>query len=136
MPAQFNNPTPCNMQIPSTVSAAWVRPGIARIRIEKEAHTFITAEEIIDNTCKYFGLNREELFRKSSKAAVVYPRQLMVYLMCTNTDLTLTEIAIATGLKDHSTVSYSRDKIAGLIELRHETKLRADLLGILNVNKT
>ncbi len=53
---------------------------------------------------------------RSRTNEVALPRQVAMYLCCSMTELSTTDIGQAFGGRDHTTVIHARDKIAGLLE--------------------
>ena len=77
----------------------------------------VTAETIIRATCTHFSIRKEELLGKNKRAELVRARQICTYLMCEMLALPLVTIGKEMGGKDHATVIYSRDKVAGLMKV-------------------
>lgn len=69
---------------------------------------------------------------KSQKATPVYLRQISAYLMRKYTRLTLREIGIIQGYRDHSSVIHSRDKVeawmGGAPGYGYEKKLTEEII--------
>jgi chromosomal replication initiator protein len=74
-------------------------PGSAQIR------------EIQLHVARTFGLQVEELNKKSTTRAVAIPRQIAMYLAKQMTDVSLMEIGLCFGGKHHTTVMHSIAKI-------------------------
>lgn len=72
----------------------------------------ITPSYIIDIVAEHFSIKREDIISKKKSSDIAYPRQIAMYLCCSLTDYSLSEIGKALGGKDHSTILYGRDKIA------------------------
>lgn len=71
----------------------------------------ITIELITETVAKEFNLKVSDLKAKKRTAAIVYPRQIAMYLARELTDFSLPEIGRFFGGKDHTTVIYGLDKI-------------------------
>lgn len=65
-------------------------------------------------TCVYesAGLSAEQLYKRSKKPTIVYPRQLCMYLLCKLTNLHEEDIAQLTGFWHRTAVIKSRNVIA------------------------
>lgn len=74
----------------------------------------LTIDQIVDATCEYFQVDKQELKGKKKKKEVVVPRQICVYLITEmlSTVTPLTSIGLYFGGRDHSTIIYARDKIS------------------------
>ena len=75
----------------------------------------ITAEDVIDATCKCFNVKREDLLGKRKTREIVEPRQICIYVMTEILDLPLATIGNIFGGRDHTTIMYARDKVANSI---------------------
>jgi chromosomal replication initiator protein len=71
----------------------------------------ITADQIMEATCTYFGTTIEDLVGQSRSRVLVNARQVAMYLCRELTDLSLPRIGQAFGGRDHTTVMHSDRKI-------------------------
>lgn len=81
-----------------------------------------TTNRVICNAvCTYFGMDPLEIFQKTRKGTVVFPRQLFHYLAAKWTANTLAKIgnygneAYRSGYYDHATVLHSKKLISNLL---------------------
>ena len=72
----------------------------------------IGADDIIDCTCRYFGLSREDIVGKKRDKKIVEPRQICIYLISEMLPLPLTSIGSLMGGRDHTTIMHAKNKIA------------------------
>src|SRR5437660_5438280 len=86
----------------------------------------ITIDAIQKAVAEQFGLRANEIKAKSNSRAIVFPRQIAMYLAKHMTEASLPEIGRQFGGKHHTTVMHSIDKIE---EQRQEDK---DLNRLLN----
>jgi chromosomal replication initiator protein len=86
----------------------------------------VTIESIQKATAEQFGLRLVEIKAKNNSRAIVYPRQIAMYLAKHLTEASLPEIGRQFGGKHHTTVLHSVDKIT---EARKTDK---DLNRLLN----
>lgn len=75
----------------------------------------ITADEIIDCTCRYFNAPKAEVVGKKKNKEVVVPRQIAIYLINDMITMPLTAIGELFGGREHTTVMHARDKISALV---------------------
>ena len=86
----------------------------------------VTIESIQKAVAEQFGLRLVEIKAKNNSRAIVYPRQIAMYLAKHLTEASLPEIGRQFGGKHHTTVLHSVDKIDGV------RKTDKDLNRLLN----
>lgn len=67
----------------------------------------ITIDSILDKTCAYYEIERDEVLSSSRKAAIVTGRQVAMYLTQKFTHMSTTRIGLAIGKRNHATVMHS-----------------------------
>lgn len=74
----------------------------------------ITIEHIVQATCEYFRVKKEDLIGKKKNKEIVVPRQICVYLICDilGQSMPLVSIGEYFGGRDHTTIIHARDKIS------------------------
>ena len=75
----------------------------------------VSIRRIQETVSDRFGLSVTELCSAKRAQAVVYPRQVAMYLSRELTDMSLPKIGKEFGNRDHTTVIHATSKIAGLI---------------------
>lgn len=75
----------------------------------------ITAEEIIECTCRYFNVAKTDVLSKKKTKEIVEPRQIAIYLINELMTLPLASIGEIFGGREHTTVMHARDKISAQI---------------------
>ena len=81
----------------------------------------ITPAYIADIVAEHFNIRTEDIFGRSRKRSIVYPRQLVMFLSREMTDLSEEAIGEMIGGRDHSTVAHSVDKIQDDMKISEET---------------
>ena len=76
----------------------------------------LTIDRVVDCVCKYYSIRKDDLLGKKKNREIAEPRQICMYVICELLNLPLMTISAHFGKKDHTTVIYARDKIAGMIE--------------------
>lgn len=93
----------------------------------------MSADTVIDATCKYFNILRSDLVGKKKTKDIVEPRQIAIYLILEFLSLPLASIGQIFGGRDHTTVIHARDKISE--RLKVEKKLVVQVNDIRNMVK-
>ncbi|MBE5731637.1 MAG: chromosomal replication initiator protein DnaA [Clostridiales bacterium] len=75
----------------------------------------VGAEDVIDCTCKYFDVKKEDLLGKKRDKKIVEPRQICIYVISEMLPLPLTTIGEIMGGRDHTTVLHAKNKVASLL---------------------
>ena len=88
----------------------------------------LTPQTIIGCVTKYFGLSSDDMTGKSRDKAIVVPRQIAMYLVREETNVSLEQIGQLLGGRDHTTVMHGWDKISGAVQEDHQ--LRNDVLAV------
>ncbi len=91
----------------------------------------MSADTIIDATCKYFNISRDDITSKKKTKEIVEPRQIAIFLILEFLSLPLASIGQIFGGRDHTTVIHARDKIAD--KSKSDKKLMVQLNDIRNM---
>jgi chromosomal replication initiator protein len=94
----------------------------------------LNADKIIEETCKYFSVSKDDLTGKRKTKEIVEPRQICIYLMTELLTLPLETIGNILGNRDHTTIIHSRDKIADAVKTNNRIKVAVNDLTLM-VNK-
>ena len=92
----------------------------------REGEKKITIDLIQQRVAKYFDVRLSDMQNKRRTRAIVYPRQIAMYLSRDLTDSSLLEIGEQFGGRDHSTVLHAYEKI------ERDMGLKSDVRGIVN----
>lgn len=87
----------------------------------------ITAGDVIQTVCEHFGLEEKELLGRGRARNIAFPRQVGMYLMRKDADVSLEEIGRALN-RDHTTVLHGCRKIEQ--EMETNSTLRGDVMTI------
>lgn len=98
---------------------------------DEQTEEGVKPENVITAVTNYFHLAKNDIVGKSKKKEIVIPRQICCYLMCELMNLPLISIGKALGDRDHTTILYSRDKVAELC--RVNDKIAKDVDDIKNI---
>ena len=87
------------------------------------SNDIITIDHIVNATCEYFHVKKEDLIGKKKNKEIVVPRQICIYLICDILEqgMPLASIGEYFGGRDHTTVMHARDKISEEIKTNDVT---------------
>jgi len=80
----------------------------------------IAVETIQREVCRYFSIGHSDLVGSKRSQAIVYPRQIAMYLARELTDMSLPKIGEEFGGRDHTTVMHANAKIQKLMKDQRE----------------
>ncbi len=88
----------------------------------------VTVPQVLEAVASHYRISLESLTGSSRSRAVAFPRQMAMYLARTETDASFPQIGGYLGNRDHTTVLYGYEKIAGIVET--DANVRRDVLKI------
>jgi chromosomal replication initiator protein len=88
----------------------------------------VTPERIALAVSEYYGVDMEALRGQKRERAIVMPRQVAMYLMRAETEVSLLRIGAELGGRDHSTVLHACEKIDR--EMQENEDLRRELAAV------
>jgi chromosomal replication initiator protein len=93
-----------------------------------QRRTTTSASEVIDAVSKHYQVEEKDLMGRKRTRDVVLPRQIAMYLLREETDISLEEIGRAIGGRDHTTVMHGIKKIEAALE--SDIQMRASIMSI------
>ncbi len=84
--------------------------------------------QVLSVVANAFGISPEKILGRERSREVALPRQITMYLLREEANISLPQIGEAIGGRDHTTVMYACDKVADLIE--RDDRLRRQLIQI------
>jgi chromosomal replication initiator protein len=90
--------------------------------------SIIDAKQVVTAVASMFGISAEKLLGRDRSREVAWPRQIAMYLLREEGNVSLPQIGEAMGGRDHTTVMYACDKVADLIE--RDDRLRRQIIQI------
>jgi chromosomal replication initiator protein len=91
----------------------------------------VSVEDVFQHICEYFQTSKDELVKKGRKKEIVYPRQVMMYLLRTELQYSFSAIGDIFNGRDHTTVLHAVEKIER--EKNSQEKVRSDILKLKEV---
>jgi chromosomal replication initiator protein len=88
----------------------------------------IEPDQIVSAVAAAFGLTTERLIGRDRTREVALPRQIAMYLLREEINISLPQIGAQLGGRDHTTVMYACDKVNDLIE--RDDRMRRQILQI------
>lgn len=96
--------------------------------IISEIRQTVTPDLIIKESCRYFRVSREDLLGPRRSREIVYPRQITMFIIRSETNLSFPIIGREMGGKDHTTTMHNCKKIAK--EINSNPQLKEDISSI------
>ena len=93
--------------------------------ILSDSSNSITLDHIIKIVAEYFFVSVSDILSSKRSKDIVYPRQVVMYLCRTLTDVSYGVIGKSLGKRDHTTVLHGYEKIQNLIET--DPKVKKDI---------
>ncbi len=87
-------------------------------------------QRVIDLVAHYFNLSAEKLLGRDRSRAVALPRQIAMYLLREEANISLPQIGEALGGRDHTTVIYAINKISKEIKGDSGSKVGRDIMKL------
>ena len=85
-------------------------------------------KDVIKTIAEFYGITEEEIYEKTRKKAVVKPRQIIMYILREDFDVSYPTIGEKLGGKDHTTVMHSYEKVKE--EIKNNSALVRELSQI------
>ncbi len=85
-------------------------------------------DQVLYAVANAFGISPEKMLGRERTREIALPRQVAMYLLREEANISLPQIGEALGGRDHTTVMYACDKVADLIE--RDDRLRRQLIQI------
>lgn len=100
------------------LSGTSITPELAEIALADllPISTEVQPQRVVDLVAASFNLTPERLISRDRSRAVALPRQIAMYLLRREADISLPQIGKELGGRDHTTVMYAIDKITDLLE--------------------
>ena len=98
-------------------------PGISR-RIQLKISTdgiLKKCNNIIDTTCRHFGIERDIILVKGKRSGIAKPRMIAIYLCAKDYETPLYMLSILFS-RDHSTIIYNREECKNWMQTDKEFK--------------
>jgi len=93
---------------------------VTRDLFPDHSHRPIPVSTIQREVCRYYSLSHADLVGSKRSQAIVYPRQVAMYLARELTDLSLPKIGDEFGGRDHTTVMHATAKIQKLMSAQRD----------------
>lgn len=88
----------------------------------------VTSKSVLEVVSEFFGVSLSALTSKSRARDIAFPRQVAMYLMREEGEMSLPRIGEELGGRDHTTVMYACDKIAELVD--SDDKVRKQVMQL------
>ncbi|MBN1666075.1 MAG: chromosomal replication initiator protein DnaA [Anaerolineales bacterium] len=88
----------------------------------------VRPDEIVRNVAESFGISMENMLGRDRSRQVALPRQVAMYLLREEANISLPQIGEVLGGRDHTTVMYGCEKISEMLE--QDDRLRRQIIEI------
>ncbi|MFM2330678.1 MAG: chromosomal replication initiator protein DnaA [Candidatus Parcubacteria bacterium] len=99
----------CHAQVKGMV------PDIAEVRQSLRSFTRpqknISVKNVVDKVAEFYGIDEESIYEKTRRREVVRPRQVIMYILREDFNISYPTIGTKLGGRDHTTVIHSYEKI-------------------------
>ncbi len=85
-------------------------------------------EQVVNIVANAFGVTSAQLTGRDRSREIVWPRQIAMYLLREVGNVSLPQIGMVLGGRDHTTVMYACEKVADMVE--RDDRLRRQLIQI------
>lgn len=123
--SQLNNTTPTPKSTKSILSDF-----INNIQIRS-----LTPKEILDAVSKFYAITQKDLIGNSRKKELVWPRQVAIYLMREDLNVSYPTIGQEIGGRDHTTAMHAYNKITQEVKENDNQKVIQDIESIRQLIK-
>src|ERR1035437_7166300 len=107
-------------------------PDIAEVRQSLRAFTRpqknISVKNVVDKVAEFYGIDEDSIYEKTRRREVVRPRQIIMYLLREDFNISYPTIGTKLGGRDHTTVIHSCQKIKR--EIIVDSELLKDIQSI------
>lgn len=87
--------------------------------------------QILRTIAQEYGVSMDELLSQSRSQRIAFPRQVAMYMLREESELSLPKIGELLGGRDHTTIMYGHDKITDLLE--RDKSLRRKIVNIQEI---
>ncbi len=105
-----------------------LKPLLKGKEMNKDLNKTTDVDKLFDVVCGYYNISRTDIISNSRKRAVVYPRQVAMYLMRILYEIPFKKIGSFFNNRDHSTVINSCEKIT--FGIKNEDSIKRDVENI------
>ncbi len=109
-----------------SISDAYV---VMRESLSVEQKLPIEPEVVVDIVAQYYRIPTDDIIGKKRNKECAWPRQVAMYLLRKETDTSLSQIGVALGGRDHTTIMYGYEHVANSI--KNNQQLQFEITSLL-----
>ncbi|MCC7543594.1 chromosomal replication initiator protein DnaA [bacterium] len=80
----------------------------------------MSPKQVISEVARYYGVSADDILGKKRSKDIVMPRQITMYLLRSELDLSFPQIGSHLGGRDHTTIMYGYEKIETMVSKKDE----------------
>ncbi|MCB9815441.1 chromosomal replication initiator protein DnaA [Candidatus Nomurabacteria bacterium] len=88
----------------------------------------LAVADVVDKVARYYDIDQASIYEKTRRKEVVKPRQIIMYILREDFQVSYPAIGKKLGGRDHTTVIHSCEKIKA--ELKHDTDLEEEITQV------
>ena len=88
----------------------------------------VQPDEIVSRVADFFGVSMDSMMGRNRSRQIALPRQVAMYLLREEANISLPQIGETLGGRDHTTIMYGCDKVADMLE--RDDRLRRQVIEI------
>ena len=93
----------------------------------------ISVKDVVKKVAEYYQINPEDIYKKTRRKEVVFPRQIIMYILREDFGISFPQIGEELGGRDHTTVIHSCEKISESLKKDPKTEEEVNRIrSILN----
>ncbi|PIR37263.1 MAG: chromosomal replication initiator protein DnaA [Candidatus Zambryskibacteria bacterium CG10_big_fil_rev_8_21_14_0_10_42_12] len=95
------------------------------VRNSARPKKIVSVKDVVKTISEYYGINEESIYEKTRKKEIIKPRQVIMYILREDFNISFPSIGQKLGGRDHTTVIHSCEKIK--VDIKKDPSLTQEL---------